>query len=235
MSNWLREKYPVPEKDGDDGIRNLVIARNAIPAIDDYMVMREIDSSYFKEMLDGSYVYNSNDNDSVYRGSHVFKIIITPKNYITVIIRGGRTSLQTYEKESGIEIKRILTKEDGTQEEIERDPEYIEKVIHTIHYPDSRGVKKSVFDISKSRQGEMNSASSGDENLLDISKLDALGGPFQLMKRTIEMLELNGQHILENEPWDESTRDEGCIKAACMASELSKQCLEYGKTREDER
>lgn len=235
MSNWLREKYPVPEKDGDDGIRDLVIARNTVPALDAYMMMREIESVYFQKNDDGSYVYNSQDNDSVYRGSHIFKIVITPEKYITTINRGGRTSEQTYDRKSGIEITRVLTKEDGTREEMERDSEYIEKVIHTIHYPDSRGVEKSVFDISKSKQGKMNSAPSDSESLLDIATLDAVGGTFQLMKKAIDLFEFSGENILENKPWDEATRDEGLIEAACKASTLSKQCLNYGKTREEAR
>ena len=220
MSSFL-EGVQAIKPTQEDIIRYIAELRECVPVINTYFQENEIEPSCFAVAKDGSYRLEvMQEDNSVFSGPYILEIF-QGENYVIRITRGGRTSTQTYDSKTGIEIERELVRPDKTKEVMRRDKKYIEKVTHTIYNSDGEIESELDIDISRSRQGIMTSSSEGG---LNIATLDAIGGEFFLVKVIVDSMNGSIHH-----DWREDERDERLINKACkQAGKQEKKCLHYG-------
>ena len=97
-----------------------------LPGVKSYFESSGFNINEFTELPNGGFKFNK-DDDGIWKWTeYSFTILKTQTGYVTKLLRWGRLSEQTYDKD-GIEIKRI-SKETCRTYTFERDNEYLEKV-----------------------------------------------------------------------------------------------------------
>lgn len=169
----------------EDMIRDIEEMKRCIPAIQEYFERYGITSSEFQRSGE---MFSCTKPDKLYGGEQRFDIRITSENYTTTITRGEKVSTQVYDKKTGIEMKRVITR-DGGQELFycERDLQHLDKATFREDIIDKdededEGIEdintiENTVDIAESTSGNLGNI----DEVADIGTLDSILGKFYVM------------------------------------------------------
>lgn len=211
----------------EDMIRDIEEMKRCIPAIREYFERYGITSSEFQRSGE---MFSCTKPDKLYGGEQRFDIRITSEKYTTTITRGGKVSTQVHDKKTGIEMKRVIARDDGQELfYCERDLQHLDKALFREDIIDQdEGIDETItrtatatVDIAESTSGNLGNI----DEVADIGTLDSIFGKFYIMA-----FGMFCNHIIL---WNDGKRKDR-LKDKIKNSKLNHKCLEeYGAGSEE--